>query len=71
MPSLLPEPSPSSTSVTSSDKGGNGGGDGKGGGAGGATGSSEGHWRFLGLKISKDDVFTITAALVISYGIRW
>jgi hypothetical protein len=31
----------------------------------------DGYIRFLGLKISKDDLLTITLALVISYGIRW
>jgi len=56
--------------VTSSDKGGDGGSGGGNGGGSGAS-SEEGYWKFLGLKISKDDVFTITAALAISYGIRW
>mgnify|MGYP001810733880 FL=1 len=31
----------------------------------------DGYFRFLGLKISKDDLLTITLALAISYGIRW
>lgn len=30
----------------------------------------EGYFNFLGLKLSKDDIITITIALVISYGIR-
>jgi hypothetical protein len=29
------------------------------------------YWRFWGLKISKEDLITITLALAISYGIRW
>eukprot|EP00882_Tetradesmus_deserticola_P017784 GHRQ01019076.1.p1 GENE.GHRQ01019076.1~~GHRQ01019076.1.p1 ORF type:complete len:233 (+),score=80.62 GHRQ01019076.1:216-914(+) len=32
---------------------------------------SDGYFRFLGLRISKDDLLTITLALAISYGIRW
>lgn len=34
-------------------------------------GGDDGYIRFLGLKISKDDLLTITLALAISYGIRW
>ena len=55
---LFAESAPS----TSGQKPGDGG-DGGGGG--------DGYWKVLGLKISKDDVVTITAALAISYGIRW
>ena len=51
--------------------GSGGGSNSNGGGGNGSNGISEGHWRVLGLKISKDDVITITAALAISYGIRW
>ena len=36
-----------------------------------ADGGDDGYFRFLGLKISKDDLLTITLALAISYGIRW
>lgn len=32
---------------------------------------SDGYFKFLGLRISKDDLLTITLALAISYGIRW
>ncbi len=44
------------------------------GGGGGRQPEEEeddGNFRFLGLTVSKDDVATITIALVISYGIRW
>lgn len=34
-------------------------------------GGDDGYFRFLGLKVSKDDLLTITLALAISYGIRW
>lgn len=34
-------------------------------------GGDDGYIRFLGLKVSKDDLLTITLALAISYGIRW
>jgi hypothetical protein len=34
-------------------------------------GGDDGYIRFLGLRISKDDLLTITLALAISYGIRW
>jgi signal peptidase I len=37
----------------------------------GDDGGDDGYIRFLGLKISKDDLLTITLALAISYGIRW
>jgi 3-methyladenine DNA glycosylase Mpg len=36
-----------------------------------ADGGDDGFIKFLGLKISKDDLLTITLALAISYGIRW
>jgi hypothetical protein len=32
---------------------------------------NDGYIKFLGLRISKDDLLTITLALAISYGIRW
>jgi hypothetical protein len=51
--------------------GGPGGGGGNGGGSNGGGSEGTGYWKILGLKISKDDVITITAALAISYGIRW
>jgi hypothetical protein len=34
-------------------------------------GGDDGYYRFMGLKISKDDLLTIGLALAISYGIRW
>ena len=38
----------------------------------GKPGSDESkYWRFMGLKINKEDLITITLALAISYGIRW
>jgi signal peptidase I len=33
--------------------------------------SNDGYFRVFGLKISKDDLITITLAVAISYGIRW
>jgi hypothetical protein len=36
-----------------------------------ADGGDDGYIKFLGLKISKDDLLTITLELAISYGIRW
>jgi signal peptidase I len=29
------------------------------------------YWSFLGLRVSKDDVVTVTLAVAISYGVRW
>jgi len=37
----------------------------------GGGGGDDGYYRFMGLKISKDDLLTIGLALAISYGIRW
>ena len=54
--------SSSSSSSNKEDRNDNGGGEG---------GNEDGFIRFLGLKISKDDLVTITLALAISYGIRW
>ena len=70
------EPSTSSSSkpsvvAPSVNGGGPGGGGGNGGGSNGGGSEGTGYWKILGLKISKDDVITITAALAISYGIRW
>eukprot|EP00955_Chlamydomonas_euryale_P048120 353876-Chlamydomonas_euryale.AAC.8 len=50
------------------------GGGGEGGGGGNDRSQEQQqqeYYRFLGLKISKDDLVTITLALAISYGIRW
>lgn len=45
---------------------------GQGGGGGGDDQStSKDYFEFLGLKVSKDDLWTITLAVAISYGIRW
>lgn len=55
----------------SSSGGGGSSGSGGEGGPGQQQAQEEQYWRVLGLKISKDDIVTITAALAISYGIRW
>lgn len=52
-------PSPSS----GGGEGGEGGGD--------SGGNQQQYYKFLGMKISKEDIVTITLALAISYGIRW
>ncbi|KAF5842697.1 peptidase S24/S26A/S26B/S26C [Dunaliella salina] len=45
--------------------------DSKSSGESGGGGGDDGFIKFLGLKVSKDDLVTITLALAISYGIRW
>jgi signal peptidase I len=63
--------------------GGSSGGGGKGGGGNGGNGDRNNtsssttadddpaYWSFLGLRVSKDDVITVTLAVAISYGVRW
>jgi len=69
---------------SSNNKSGGGGGGGGGGnnddegsdeqrqgGAEAAAADDPAYWSFLGLRVSKDDVVTITLAVAISYGVRW